>query len=109
MRASVGLCFVVFIWWAGAGIDGNFEEAPHFFLFFFCLTFLIALAIRKKRPRASGVIGFLISLLFSYLVLVSALGGISDWPWHEYVLTFIGGPLSLISLVTSVQMVFRKS
>lgn len=107
-RALLGLSFVVFLKWLVIGIEGNFTDAPHYFLYFFCFTFLIALAIRNILPRISGVIGFVFSLWFSVFVFGSAFGGMSGWVWYEYMITFIGGPLGVLTLVMSIRMVISK-
>ena len=107
-RALQGLSFIVFLKWLAIGIEGNFKDAPHYFLFFFSFTFLIALALRKRLPRISGVIGFLFSLWFSIFVIGSAFGGMSGWKWYEYIITFIGGPLGLLILFLSARMITRK-
>ena len=107
-RALQGLSFIVFLKWLVIGVQGNFKDAPHYFLYFFCFTFLIALALRKRLPRISGVIGFLFSLWFSIFVFGSAFGGMSGWEWYEYMVTFIGGPLGLLVLVLSARMIVRK-
>jgi hypothetical protein len=107
-RALQGLSFIVFLKWLAIGLEGSFKDAPHYFLYFFCFTFLIALAIRKRLPRISAIMGFLFSLWYAVFVFGSAFGGMSGWKWYEYMVTFIGGPLSLLIIGLSVRILVRK-
>ena len=107
-RALQGLTFIVFLHWLAIGLEGNFKDAPHYLLFYYCFTFLIALALRKRQPRTSGVIGFLFSLLYSIFIFGIGFEGINGWKWYEYMATFIGGPLSLLILGLSVRILIRK-
>jgi hypothetical protein len=103
------LAAIVFIKWLAIGLSGSFSDAPHAFLVFFCLTFLIAAAIRNRLRRTSGVIAFLFSLWFSVFVIMSAFGDRSEWEWFEYMITFIGGPLGLIIVLLSAKRMIKKS
>jgi hypothetical protein len=107
-RALQGLSFIVFLKWLAIGLEGSFKDAPHYFLYFFCFTFLIALGIRRRFPRISAIMGFLFSLWYAVFVFGSAFGGMSGWKWYEYMVTFIGGPLSLLIIGLSVRILIRK-
>lgn len=107
-RALQALTFIVFLHWLAIGLEGNFKDAPHYLLFYYCFTFLIALALRKRQPRTSSVIGFLFSLWYSTFVFGPVFGGLNGWKWYEYMATFIGGPLSLLIIGLSLRMIIRK-
>lgn len=107
-RALQGLSFIAFLNWLAIGIEGDFKDLPHYFLFFFCFPFLIALVLRKRLPRASGVMAFLFSLWYSIFVIQSISGGMNGWKWYEYMVTFIGGPLSLLILGLSARILTRR-
>jgi len=107
-KCLMGLAAMVFLKWLAIGLEGNFKDAPHYFLFFFCLTFLVAILIRKRTPRTSGIMGFLFSLWYSVFIFSSAAEGFDGWKWYEYMVTFIGGPLALLILGLSVRMIIKK-
>jgi hypothetical protein len=106
-KCLIGLATIAFLIWLASGLEGSFKDAPHYLLVYYTFTFLVAVLIRKRAPRASGIIGFLFSLLYCFFVFTITYGS-DGLNWYDYMVTFVGGPLALLILGLSVRMITKK-
>jgi hypothetical protein len=109
--ACLALGLVGFIKYAALAVtalaDNDFGNAPHFFLVFLVLPYVVCAVLARRTPPASAILFLLFGGLFAWLMIQQIVGGIEDY-WGDYMLVFVGLPISLAGLVLAVRVLMRR-
>jgi hypothetical protein len=106
------LCWVlsglVAIKYVALAIEGGVANAPHFFLICFALPLAIAALLSSRRPRIAAVVALPFAAWFALWVVLILVTSTLEPYWGDYMVVFIGGPISFLIIGTAVRMLFRR-
>jgi len=85
----------------------DLANAPHFFLIFLVLPFLVAAWLGSRARKMSAIVFLLFGGLFAWLMVQQLVGGIEDF-WGDYLLVFVGLPVSLVGIGLAVKVLANR-
>ena len=97
----LALALVSFIKYASLAVKG-FADAPHFFLAFLVMPFVVSALLLQWAPRAGAIVFLLFGAIYSWAMSLQLFGGIEDNYWGDYMLVYVGLPIALVGLVLAV-------
>jgi hypothetical protein len=99
--ACLALAVISFVKYASIAVR-SFADAPHFFLVFLVLPFVVSALLVPRAPRAGAIVFLLFGGLYTWLMLLQLVNGVEDDYWGDYLLVYVGGPVAVAGLVLAV-------
>lgn len=85
----------------------DLANAPHFFLVFLVLPYLVTGVLVTKARKASAIVFLLFGGMFAWLMIQQVVGGIEDY-WGDYLLVFAGLPVSLVGIALAGRLLANR-
>jgi hypothetical protein len=101
--AALAVALISFIKYAALALK-SFADAPHFFLAFLVLPFVVAGLLVTRARRTAAIVFLLFGSLYTWAMVMQLFGGIEDNYWGDYMLVYVGMPVCVIGLVLAVKL-----
>ena len=100
-NVSLALVAISLVKYASIAVR-DVASAPHFFLVFLVLPFVVSAVLLTRQPRTAAVVYLLFGGLYALLMVQQLFGGIEDDYWGDYLLVYVGMPVAVVGLVLAV-------